>query len=109
MKQLLSYSYYNKKYNRVGYVFRNRYKKQVLYSEKQLYTCINYIHNNPVKAKICRFPHEYKYSSYNRYRQNIEEYDRYIKNNLSTEKENNIIFLEDEDEREEEIQNFIKE
>ena len=46
--------YFNKKYNRVGYVFRDRYKSQAIYSEKQLYTCINYIHNNPVKAGICK-------------------------------------------------------
>ena len=57
--------YYNKKYDRVGYVYRDRYKSQAIYSEKQLYTCINYVHNNPVKAAICKHPSEYKYSSYN--------------------------------------------
>ena len=51
--------YYNKKYNRVGYVFRDRFKSEGIFSEQQLYSCINYIYNNPVKAKICNHPMEY--------------------------------------------------
>lgn len=54
--------YYNSKYKRVGYVFRERYKAEGIYSEEQLYNCINYIHNNPVKARICKTPKEYPYS-----------------------------------------------
>lgn len=104
--------YYNQKYNRVGYVFRDRYKSQVIYSEEQLYTCINYIHNNPVKAKICNFPYEYEYSSYNEYEKNIDVFEKNIKENFKEEKmlkNTDIVFLEDEEEKEEEIQNFIKE
>ncbi|MGN1351462.1 MAG: transposase [Clostridia bacterium] len=48
--------YYNKKYKRVGYVFRDRYKAEGIYSEKQLYNCIKYIYDNPVKAEICKKP-----------------------------------------------------
>lgn len=55
--------YYNKKYNRVGYVFRDRYKTEGIYSERQLSACIKYIYNNPIKAKICSNPTEYKYSN----------------------------------------------
>lgn len=104
--------YYNQKYNRVGYVFRDRYKSQIIYSEKQLYTCINYIHNNPVKAKICKLPCEYEYSSYNEYRKNMEIFEKDIKgilNEKNTLQKIDIIFLEDENEKEEEIQNTIKE
>ena len=36
--------YYNKKYNRVGYVFRDRYKCEGIYNEKQLHNCIRYIY-----------------------------------------------------------------
>lgn len=101
--------YYNKKYTRVGYVFRNRYKSQIIYSEKQLYTCINYIHNNPVKANVCRFPSEYIYSSYDEYTKNIKLPDIYFKDmidkgELVTEKE--LMFLEEENE--EEIKEFIE-
>ncbi len=56
--------YYNKKYSRVGYVFRDRYKAEGIYSEKHLYNCIKYIYNNPVKAGICNKPEEYPYSNY---------------------------------------------
>lgn len=59
-----SYSnYYNKMNNRTGYVYKNRFYSQPILSEKQLYRCINYIHNNPVKAEICDNSEEYKYSS----------------------------------------------
>lgn len=100
--------YYNKKYNRVGYVFRNRFKSQIIYSEKQLYTCINYIHNNPVKAKICKAPNEYKYSSYNEYMKNANKIAKKLNivqqcNQLQDE----TMFLEDEEELEEEIKNTI--
>ena len=56
--------YYNKKYNRVGYVFRDRYKSEGIYSEKHLNSCIRYIYNNPVEAGICSHAKEYPYSNY---------------------------------------------
>ena len=56
--------YYNKKYNRVGYVFRDRYKSEGIYSEEHLYNCIKYIYDNPVKAHICNKAEEYPYSNY---------------------------------------------
>ena len=56
--------YYNKKYNRVGYVFRDRYKSEGIYDEKHLYNCIKYIYDNPVKAEICIKPQDYPYSNY---------------------------------------------
>lgn len=67
-------SYYNKKYNRVGYVFRNRYKSQEITTERQLNNCIRYIYNNPVKAKICRTAEEYPYSNYKFSNIKIEQY-----------------------------------
>ena len=59
--------YYNKINNRVGYVFRNRFKSQEILDQGQLYTCLRYIHNNPVKANITKTMQEYKYSSYNEF------------------------------------------
>ena len=56
--------YYNKKYKRVGYVFRDRYKAEGIYTENHLYSCIKYIYDNPVKAGICNKPEEYLYSNY---------------------------------------------
>ena len=63
-----SYSkYYNKENNRVGYVFRDRYYTQEILDKNQLYNCMRYIHNNPVKAGIVKNFSEYKYSSYNEF------------------------------------------
>ena len=56
--------YYNKIHNRVGYVFRDRFKTEGIYDEKQYYNCIKYIYDNPVKAGICKKPEEYPYSNY---------------------------------------------
>lgn len=59
--------YYNKTQERVGFVFRNRYYSQEILNQAQLYTCLRYIHNNPVKAKICKEMKDYPYSSYNEF------------------------------------------
>ena len=59
--------YYNKKRNRVGYVFRDRYKSVLILDRSQLLRCIKYIHMNPVKANIVKRESEYEYSSYNDY------------------------------------------
>lgn len=58
---------YNKKKDRVGYVYRNRFKSVPIMTRKQMHTCIKYIHMNPVKAGIVSKESQYKYSSYNDY------------------------------------------
>lgn len=68
--------YYNKKYLRVGYIFRDRYKSEGIYSEEHIYNCIKYIYDNPVKAGICKSAHEYPYSNYKNYNKDIK--DNYI-------------------------------
>ena len=80
MKQVnLKYAiYYNKKKKRVGYVFRNRFHTKPILSQEQLYLCINYIHKNPVKAKIVEDEKEYKYSSYKDYLNESEFLDQKI-------------------------------
>lgn len=60
--------YYNKKHNRVGYVFRDRFKSEEIVSRAHLISCINYIHNNPIKAGICDCKQDYEFSSYNDYK-----------------------------------------
>lgn len=60
--------YYNKIKKRLGYVFRDRYKVENIYSDNHMINCIRYIHQNPIKAKICINQAEYNYSSYNQYK-----------------------------------------
>ena len=62
--------FYNKMHNRCGFVFRNRYRSEQVFTRPHLISCINYIHNNPVKAGICMKKSDYKYSSYNEYKNN---------------------------------------
>lgn len=65
--------YYNKKYNRVGYVFRDRYRAEGIYTEEYLYNCLKYIYNNPVKAGICKKAEDYPYSNYKRIDKELNE------------------------------------
>lgn len=58
---------YNKAFDRVGYVFRDRFNSQYIDTKDYLQKCLNYIHMNPVKANIVKKPSEYKYSTYNDY------------------------------------------
>ena len=62
--------FYNKNNNRCGMVFRNRYKSEPIYNLSYLINCIQYIHLNPVKAKIVEKCEDYPYSSYNAYMKN---------------------------------------
>ncbi len=58
---------YNRRKNRVGYVYRNRFESVPIMTREQMYKCIKYIHMNPVKAGIVNDEAEYEYSSYNDY------------------------------------------
>jgi len=71
-------SYFNKKYNRKGYVFQNRFKDVHIENDNQLKVIFTYIHTNPIsliepgwkengikdKEKTKAFLEEYKWSSY---------------------------------------------
>ena len=56
--------YFTNKRKKVGHVFRERFRSESIYTKSHLINCIKYIHNNPVKAKICSNVANYLYSSY---------------------------------------------
>lgn len=58
---------YNRSFDRVGYVFRDRFNSQYINTEAYVLKCLRYIHMNPVKANMVKRPEEYKYSSYNNF------------------------------------------
>lgn len=60
--------YYNKKYERVGYVFNDRFHSEPVENVKYFLTCLRYIHQNPVKALICKMTYDYKFTSIHAYR-----------------------------------------
>lgn len=107
--------YYNKIEERVGYVFRNRYKSEKIYNQSYLKNCLKYIHMNPVKAGIVKKEKDYKYSSYCDYinKEGIvndetirmifnSEYN-YLKEFLEIEYEENLFF----NSKEKEIKEYI--
>ena len=59
--------YFNRVYGRSGALFGNRFKSEPITSEEYLLAAVRYVHNNPVKAGICRKAGEYVWSSYNEY------------------------------------------
>lgn len=55
--------YYNAELERSGYVFQGRYKSEMVDDEEYFWTCLRYIHLNPVKAGFCRSFDAYEFSS----------------------------------------------
>ena len=66
--------YFNKKYNRIGHLFQDRFKSEVIEDERYLLAAIRYVHNNPVKAGMVAQPADYVWSSYNSYLSPQEEW-----------------------------------
>lgn len=58
--------FFNKKYNRVGHLFQDRFKSIPVEEENYLLECVRYIHQNPVKANLSTIE-KYRWSSYNEY------------------------------------------
>ena len=46
--------YYNKKYKRRGYLFRDRYRSIVAGDQRYAMELLRYVHLNPIRAKVCR-------------------------------------------------------
>lgn len=59
--------WYNKKYARYGHLFQNRFNSETVEDDTYLLVVLRYIHQNPVKAGICKLPGEYEWSSYPKY------------------------------------------
>lgn len=59
--------YYNKKYERCGHLFQERYKSEPIEDDIYLNIAIRYIHQNPLKAGMVTCIDKYTWSSYNDY------------------------------------------
>jgi REP element-mobilizing transposase RayT len=59
--------YYNVKYQRVGHLFQDRFKSEPVDNNEYFLTVLRYIHQNPVKAKLCSKVEEYPFSSFAEY------------------------------------------
>jgi len=69
MKRItVSYVYYfNKKYKRIGHLFQDRFKSEVVEQDSHVLSLARYIHQNPVKARIVEKAADFKWSSYGSY------------------------------------------
>lgn len=56
-------AYFNRKYERKGHLFGGPYRQAVCLDEGYLIAASLYIHNNPVKAGLCRAAMKYRWSS----------------------------------------------
>ncbi|MCE5223038.1 transposase [bacterium] len=59
--------HYNKIFSRVGHLFQDRYKSEVVQNDEYFIAILRYIHYNPIKAGLCKQIEEYPWSSFNDY------------------------------------------
>lgn len=59
--------YYNKKYQRFGHLFQDRFKSEPVNDNAYFFTLLRYIHQNPVAAGITKDVASYQWSSWNEY------------------------------------------
>ena len=57
-------AYHNKKYNKVGHLWQDRFKTKVIAKDRYLIDCIAYVEQNPIRANLIKNIREYKFSSY---------------------------------------------
>lgn len=77
---------YNRKYNRTGHLFEDRYLSEAVEYDSYFLTVMRYIHLNPVKAGLCQSPEAYPYSSYSRFfNKDLFPENRLIYNLISVE------------------------
>jgi hypothetical protein len=72
----LSYSVkFRKKYRYCGYVWQGRFKSNVIEGDSYIIDCIEYIHNNPVRAGLVDRAEDYFWSSYRSYNDNVDNHN----------------------------------
>jgi len=55
--------WFNRKYDRCGHLFQDRFRSEPVESDAYLITVLAYIYQNPVKAGLCANPKSYRWSS----------------------------------------------
>ena len=59
--------WYNVKYQRIGHLFQDRFRSEPVETDEYFMTVLRYIHQNPIKAGLCKVIDAYTYSSYKEY------------------------------------------
>ena len=95
-------NYFNKKYQRKGHLFENRFNSRNVESLYYVFNLIRYIHQNPVKSGISEID-KYIWSSYLEY---FEENKTNIKNKITDTEEILSVIPLQKDKAKEEFYNF---
>jgi hypothetical protein len=67
---------FNRQHHRMGSLFMRSFKRKNANDLSYLKTLTCYIHNNPVKPGMVRYPDQWEYSSYNRlYNSDASQYE----------------------------------
>ena len=98
MKKIgVSYSgYYNRKYERTGHLFQDRFRSELIEDEAYLLTVFRYILNNPVKAGISSAS-SYEWSSFSQYDRQDSFVDTTVFHELIGGYQSYLAFMEVED------------
>jgi putative transposase len=56
--------YFNRTYGRIGTVWNGRYSASLIDDERYWLTCLRYVEQNPLRAKMVAKPEDYRWSSY---------------------------------------------
>lgn len=67
-------SYYNKRNNRLGPLFHDRFRSEPVESKAHFVNLLRYVHFNPVEAGIVELPYQYEWSSWHEYSGAITRY-----------------------------------
>ena len=59
--------YYNKKYERYGHLFQDRFRSEPVNDETYFITLLRYVHQNPVASGLCKHVADYEWSSWGEY------------------------------------------
>ena len=59
--------YYNRKYQRIGHLFQNRFRSETVEDMGYFCTLLRYIHQNPVKSGLTKRAEKYIWSSWREY------------------------------------------
>ena len=68
--------WYNIKYRRAGHLFQDRFKSEPVEDDAYFATAVRYIHQNPVKAGLCKKISDYPFSSYKAFFDDSDLIDR---------------------------------
>jgi len=59
--------WYNWKYQRIGNLFQDRFKSEIVDNDSYFFTILRYIHQNPLKARLVKCVADYQWSSISEY------------------------------------------